>query len=283
MTQITPDVDRYHRSKTYEIVALQNERTYETNGNGITFYRNVCRNSFPYGLHGNTVFLEVDLNTTGMTRTEQTITLFEEHLKDYEQWFQDHSFLFESEVEAFRNLLPIGDLRGIEVGLGTGHLALALGIKEGVEPSDKLRQVAIAHGLEVMNATAEDLPYKDLQFDFVILSTVLHYLEDIDKAFSEAYRVLKPSGTLLIGFLDPDSNIGKEYLSKRKQSTFYRHARFFNVPTLDRKLAENGFKSRDYFQTLFGESKEITKVQDMLPGTGSGSFVLIKATKNRAL
>jgi ubiquinone/menaquinone biosynthesis C-methylase UbiE len=266
-----------------KIVALQNERTYETNGNGITFYRNVCRDSISYRLYGYTVFFKTYLNTKGMTRTEQTIALFEEHLKDYEQWFQDHSLLFESEVQAFQNLLPIGDLRGIEVGLGTGHLALALGIKEGVEPSDKLRQVAIAHGLEVMNATAEDLPYKDLQFDFVILSTALHYLEDIDKAFSEAYRVLKPSGTFLIGFLDPDSNIGKEYLSKRKQSTFYRHARFFNVPTLDRKLAENGFKSRDYFQTLFGETKEITKVQDMLSGTGSGSFVLIKATKNRAL
>ena len=43
---------------------------------------------------------------------------------------------FQSEVSAIQQLLPsIGT--GIEIGVGTGLFASALGIKEGVEPSKK--------------------------------------------------------------------------------------------------------------------------------------------------
>jgi ubiquinone/menaquinone biosynthesis C-methylase UbiE len=218
-----------------------------------------------------------------MKTEQQTTAIFEDHLKEYEQWFEEHPAILASESAAFRELLPEGDLYGIEIGSGTGHLALSIGLKEGVEPSDKLRAISVERGLEAMAGRAEELPYKDLHFDFVLLSTALHYVEDIDKAFKEAYRVLKTSGCLLLGFLDPESVIGKEYISRRKQSTFYRHADFYSIHTLERKLSEAGFKSLAFYQTLFGSTDEIAQVQKMLPGTGIGSFILIKAIKNRTL
>jgi ubiquinone/menaquinone biosynthesis C-methylase UbiE len=218
-----------------------------------------------------------------MTQTQKNITLFEEHLKDYEQWFKDHPAILDSEVEAFRELLPEGDLHGIEIGSGTGHIALALGLKEGVEPSEKLRSISVERGLEAIAGKAEELPFKDLHFDFVILSTALQYLENVDKAFSEAYRVLKPKGNFLLGFLDPESIIAKEYYTRKKQSTFYRHAHFYSLKTIIQKLKDNGFRSTSLHQTLFGASNEIKEKQHMLPGIGLGSFILINATKNTSL
>jgi ubiquinone/menaquinone biosynthesis C-methylase UbiE len=215
-----------------------------------------------------------------MKTTTQTTGLFEEHIKEYEKWFHDHAYIFDSEVEAFRELLPEGEIHGIEIGSGTGHLALALGLKEGVEPSELLRHISIERGLEAIAGRAEELPFKDMHFDFVLLSTSLHYLQDIDRSFREAYRVLKPNGCFLLGFIDQQSLIGKEYINRRKQSTFYRDAHFYKTDTLVRKLEESGFKELEFYQTLFGSTHEILQTQKMIPGTGMGSFILIKAQKN---
>jgi len=63
-----------------------------------------------------------------MLKTE----VFDKQAKEYDAWFDNYPFVFQSEVEALKALLPIGDSHGIEVGLGSGRFAKALGIKEGV-------------------------------------------------------------------------------------------------------------------------------------------------------
>ena len=45
---------------------------------------------------------------------------------------------------------------------------------------------------------AEPLPYADAEFDDVICSLVLHYLEDWTGPLAELRRVLKPGGRLLV-------------------------------------------------------------------------------------
>jgi SAM-dependent methyltransferase len=215
-----------------------------------------------------------------MTTTAQIVSLFEEHIREYEKWFRDHPSILDSEVAAFRELLPEGEIQGIEIGSGAGHLALALGLKEGVEPSEVLRNISIERGLEAIAGRAEEIPFKDMHFDFVLLATALHYIQDIDRAFREAHRVLKPLGCFIIGFIDQESILGKEYLSRRKQSTFYRDARFYKIETLEQKLKQAGFKAFSIYQTLFGLTNEIRHTQKMIPGIGLGSFILIKAEKN---
>ncbi len=214
-----------------------------------------------------------------MKHLNKTIELFEEHIDTYENWFQEHPKILETEALAFRSLLPVGDLHGIEVGMGAGHLAKAIGIHEGVEPSEVLRKEAMRKGLEVSDGRAEDLPFKDLKFDFVIIGTAIHYFEDLDKAFSEAFRVLKQSGILIIGFLDASGEIGKVLMENRLKSVFYRDAKFYNLKTIKRKLLTSGFNYLEEFQTLFGKESEIKEVQPIESGTGKGSFILIRAKK----
>lgn len=205
---------------------------------------------------------------------------FDTHVAAYEEWFDEYPFVFSSEVEALRQMLPEGEnLHGIEVALGTGRFAEALGIKEGVEPSANMRARAIERGIEVVDAVAEKLPYGDLRFDFVLMSFCISYFSNLHVAFKEANRVLKQSGALVVGFIDRASPIGKYYEQHKPESTFYKLADFYNVDKVIFELNRAGFKHFQFCQTLFGELDDIKTFEPARAGYGEGSFVVIQARK----
>lgn len=209
-----------------------------------------------------------------------SIKLFDQHVKEYDAWFDQHPFVFQSEIEAVRDMLPEGDkLLGIEVGLGTGRYSQALQIKEGIEPSKNMRALAIKRGIETMDAVAEKLPYSDLKFDFVLMLFCVSYFKRIDSAFSEAFRVLKNDGALIVGFIDKDSLIGRQYEARKPDSDFYKHANFYSVDKIVNELSEAGFRHFTFNQTLFGDLDAIQHFQPAKKGYGEGSFVVIKAHK----
>ena len=205
---------------------------------------------------------------------------FNEHVAEYEEWFEKYPYVFQSEVEAIRDLLPTGNnISGIEVALGTGRFSKELGIKEGIEPSPKMRALALKRGIEVMSAEAEHLPYKDMRFDFVLMAFCISYFEDLPAAFSEAKRVLKNGGALIVGFIDKDSIIGKFYEQRKPKSVFYKQANFYSANKIIAELKKSGFKSLQFSQTLFHGLDEIKELEPPKPGYGEGSFIMIKAIK----
>lgn len=205
---------------------------------------------------------------------------FDSHVAEYEEWYQEYPFVFQSEVEAIRQMLPEGErLTGIEVGLGTGQFAQALGIKEGVEPSPNMRARAVRRGIDALDGVAESLPYKDLRFDFVIMACSISYYDDLHRALKEAYRVLKNNGVLIIGFIDRNSIIGKQYEQQKAESTFYREANFYSVDKLKSELTQAKFKQLEFCQTLFRPLDEIKEFEPSREGFGEGSFVVVQARK----
>jgi ubiquinone/menaquinone biosynthesis C-methylase UbiE len=52
--------------------------------------------------------------------------------------------------------------------------------------------------IEVVDASAESLPYPDANFDAVVHTCVLCTVADPDQALAEAHRVLKPAGRLIV-------------------------------------------------------------------------------------
>ncbi|MDA9089438.1 class I SAM-dependent methyltransferase [Maribacter arcticus] len=206
--------------------------------------------------------------------------IFDQNVEAYEQWYEDYPQVFESELLALKEQfqkLP-ENLHGIEVGLGTGRFSVPLGIKEGIEPAKEMAALAVKRGISVVDGYAEHLPFGDLKFDFVLFVTVCH-LDNVKYAFAEAYRVLKPKGAILIGFLDKDRSVAKQYIENRHRSTFFTNANFFTVSRTQTLLKDVGFKNLEYNQTLFGDLDEIKEVQMPKEGFGEGSFVVVKATK----
>jgi ubiquinone/menaquinone biosynthesis C-methylase UbiE len=112
----------------------------------------------------------------------------------------------------FHKLLPrearFGD--ALEIGAGTGYFSLnlmAAGLIERTTAIDispgmleTLRTNAVTLGLEGRVTTkacdAESLPFEDASFDLVLGHAVLHHLPDLQTAFSEFARVLRPGGKL---------------------------------------------------------------------------------------
>lgn len=204
---------------------------------------------------------------------------FETEVQQYDQWFDKHSFAYLSELYAVGNLLP-KDGVGIEVGLATGRFAGPCGIKEGVEPSRVMGELAAKRGFEVINGTAENLPYKDMRHDFILMVTIC-YFNDVQKAFEEAYRVLKRNGTLVVGFIDKYRTIGKEYAERKGEGGYYDYATFYTPQEVQKMLKAANFHIEETKQTLFGRLNEINDLQDTKEGYGEGSFVIIKAVKNK--
>lgn len=196
----------------------------------------------------------------------------------YDEWFEVNRFVFECELQAIRELLPEYG-KGIEIGVGSGQFASALGIKTGVEPSANMRKIAESRGINVIDGIAENLPIKEAQFDYALMVTTICFLDDLEKALSESFRILKPGGYLIIGFVDRRSPTGQFYLKHKEENPFYRDAVFFSVTEVLELLKKTGFKNFHIKKTILYDPEDI---KNALPVNGlckELSFAVIKAGK----
>lgn len=203
------------------------------------------------------------------------INPFNEQVIAYDAWFEKHTDIYLSELAAVRSLIPNSG-SGVEIGVGTGRFAMALGISIGVEPAPRMAELSRMRGIEVFENTAENLPFANSSFDFATMVTVVCFLNDVSQAFNEANRIIKTEGSLVVGFIDRESYLGQHYKQKKEQSPFYRNATFYSVSEIETLLMNAGFFNFFYRQTLLnGELMGL----DILDGHGIGGFVVIKAYK----
>ena len=206
------------------------------------------------------------------------VNAFDKNVDQYEQWFVDHPLAYVSELHALRELLP-GAGHGVEVGVGTGRFAAPLGIGLGVEPSLAMGELARKKGIEVIRASAEALPFRDGEFDYVLMVTTVCFLDDLELAFGEAVRVLRPGGAVVIGFVDRESPLGRQYLERKDRSVFYKDATFYSTEELLARMKRAGLGAFAFRQTLFGPLDEMTGVDPVKDGYGEGSFVVVRGIK----
>ena len=98
----------------------------------------------------------------------------------------------------------------LEIGAGTGFFTLNLklagvldeahvtDLSPGMVEAAKKNAKTLGFAIEGKVADAEKLPYDDDTFDLVIGHAVIHHIPDVELAFREMLRVLKPGGRFVI-------------------------------------------------------------------------------------
>lgn len=120
---------------------------------------------------------------------------------------------------------------------------MLVGVKIGIEPSKKMREMAQSKGLKVLDAVAENLPFENNKFNFVTMITTICFVDDLLKSFQEAFRVIKQNGFLIVGYVDKDSKVGIEYQQKSQKSKFYSSVKFYTTDEIIKLLKMVGFSN----------------------------------------
>lgn len=131
--------------------------------------------------------------------------------------------------------------RLVDVGGGPGTAAVASSVAERivVDPSPRMLARARRRGLSTELGVAEDLPFEDDSVDVVLFVYSLHHVDDPDRALSEAARVLRPGGVLVVREVDSTGVVGR-LLFRRSLHGDHDEA-YLQPDGLGRTLSANGF------------------------------------------
>lgn len=187
--------------------------------------------------------------------------------------------MFASELLAIREILPEPG-RWVEIGVGSGRFASALGIDTGVEPAEGIAGLARARGIQVLNGVAEDLPLADRSVDAVFLIATLCFLNDMARAFAEVTRVLVLGGAAIVGFIPSDSPFGRTYSETPADDPFFRHATLQRRTAVVAAISDAGLRLERAACTLMADPAVANdRVETPTDGWDRGSFVVLCAIK----
>jgi len=194
-----------------------------------------------------------DLPGTGRER-DGSQSLLKERLKGYRDGQVDPISAIYWDIHHQRNLgLVLSRSRDrdlmLDVGCGVGKTIIDLQKTGrrciGVDPLQDIsllraRQRATEAGQELALARSlgECLPFRDGQFDMVLLLSTLQHVADQKKTLKEARRVLKDSGHILVS-VPMSRSISTMFFRSGKPAHFTRS---FDIRELTRLLEENDFR-----------------------------------------
>ncbi len=217
------------------------------------------------------------------TRSQaDVVQAFSMNAADYDRWFDETEgrMIFESEVRAIRLLMKDLAPPFLEIGVGSGRFAKAIKIRYGVEPSDTLLQMAMMRGIRAERAYGEELPFPSGVFGAVFVLFTLCFVEEPEKVISEAKRVLRDGGGLVVGIINRESRWGKLYQKKGVEGhPIYRHARFFSPREVEALLQTAGLKVKAHSSTLYQQPGEPYDESAITGFSGEAGFVCILASK----
>lgn len=228
---------------------------------------------------------------------------FDEYAEQYDIWFLKNRNVLESEVLLLKHFLKTPG-KCLSVGCGSGLFEYLLrtghgiDIRFGVEPSDTMAKIAEKRGMLVKPGVAEKLPFGEAEFHSVLMNGTPSYINDLEKAFREAFRVLEPGGFILVADVPAESSYGLLYqLAKSSDSwedpylgkiapkhpypvEFTKEATWRTTEEKTVLLTNAGFVDPEFAQTLTRHPKYSDDlVEEPVPGFDRGDYVAIFARK----
>jgi SAM-dependent methyltransferase len=217
-----------------------------------------------------------------MRRKSPDFSPFDELAVEYDAWFNgEGSLIFFNEVHAFGALLPSLPKPWLEIGVGSGRFAQALGIETGVDPSGKMVEIAKSRGINAFLGRGEEGIFDEQTFGTVFLIVTLCFLDSPQEVLREVNRILMPDGKLVLGLVLKESPWGKLYLKKKSEGhRFYRYARFYECDEVSGLLVQAGFTTERTISTLFQAPGNVQHVEEPREGCSpDAGFTIIAAGK----
>jgi SAM-dependent methyltransferase len=208
--------------------------------------------------------------------------LFDPLASIYDEWFEkDGALIFAIEVKAFQEILESLPEPWVEIGVGSGRFAHALGIKVGIDPSTKLLEIARKRGITTYLGEGEKQPFDTASFGTAFLIVTFCFIHSHLDVLEETRRILVPGGKIVLGLVLRESQWGKFYEQKKKEGhRFYKYANFYRYDEVVVLLEQAGFSVENVISTLFQEPGKVEQVE--LPQNGfspAAGFVIIVAGK----
>ncbi len=221
------------------------------------------------------------INTVNISAAVEAFSL---HAEEYDHWFDDPRgrILFDAEVKAIRLLMKNLSPPFLEIGVGSGRFAKALGIRYGIDPSDALLGKARKRGVRAEKAFGEDMPFPDGIFGGVFILFTLCFVATPMPVLTEAIRVLKKGGGMILGIIDRESPWGKLYLARKAEGhPLYQYANFFSIAEIAEMIHAQGLAIEGYSSTLCNLPEEKVREEVVSKGLAEGAgFVCILAKKS---
>jgi SAM-dependent methyltransferase len=138
--------------------------------------------------------------------------------------------LFASELLCLREVSGNLPRPWLEIGVGTGRFADALGIDVGVDPASGVLPYGKRRGVRTVRAMGRALPFQDGEFGAVFVIVTLCFADDAAQLLREAARVTRPDGGIVVGIVPAENPWGRFYASRGKRGhIFYSEAKFYTL------------------------------------------------------
>ena len=224
---------------------------------------------------------------------------FDSYAEKYDSWFMENRNVLYSEAALVAYFLRSGE-KILSVGCGSGlfeqilRADYGIDIRYGVEPSSDMAEIAVARGMTVEIATAEDYVAAPGTYDTILYNGCPGYITDLDKALANSRDSLREGGKVILIDIPKESSYGLLYNLAKTLGT-WDHPLLEGVQPKDpypielvtkacwRTTAEKvgsmrkaGFSDFEYAQTLTTHPLNSGDyIQKPLPGYDSGDYVAI--------
>ncbi|MBN1367397.1 MAG: methyltransferase domain-containing protein [Dehalococcoidales bacterium] len=208
--------------------------------------------------------------------------IFNELASEYDTWFDnDGKIIFFIEARAFKPLLHSLPKSWLEIGVGSGRFAQALGIEAGIDPSTRFVRMAKNRGINAFIGQGEQRIFDEASIGTVFLIVTLCFLDSPLSVLKEANRILAQNGKIVLGLVLKDTNWGRYYLKKKEAGhRFYKYATFYSFNEVSILLKQAGFVIERIVSTLFQKPEEVLRMEEPKEGYFSNAgFTIILAGK----
>ena len=176
--------------------------------------------------------------------------------KGFEESFSEKNYYEkqttdDKHLELLLNMVDVkSDSTVLDLGTGTGYIAFPLAKRYSdlkvsgldiVDETLKRNRIRVKeeniHNLSFTSYDGYNFPFPDCSIDTVITRYALHHFPDIEYAFKELYRILKPNGKLVISDPTPNSNDACRFVDKFMRMKPDGHVRFYRLEEYKDMLA----------------------------------------------